>query len=172
MVQNINDIEIRQAVATDATGIAIVAAYTWLTAYKGLMPDSVLAGRVDTVPANAQRIKGLIENGKSNYAVAVCDGTVIGFVNWGKSRNEDFTGGEINAFYLLKGFNGKGIGRKLFDYAVAQLKKDGHKTMIVNCLVGNPSLEIYKHMGGKVVGMRQDDVFGYMIKENILEFEI
>ena len=169
MVQNI---DIRKAVATDATGIAIVRGYTWLTAYKSLMPDSVLADRIDTVPANAQRIKGLIENGKSNYAVAVYDDTIIGFVNWGKSRNEDFAGGEINAFYLLKGYNGKGIGRKLFEYAVAELKKDGYKTMIVNCLDGNPSLEIYKHMGGKVVGVREDDVFGHIIKEHILQFEI
>lgn len=172
MVQSISDIEIRQAVATDATGIAIVAAYTWLTAYKGLMPDSVLDVRIDAVPTNAQRIKRLIENGASNYAVAVYDGTVIGFVNWGKSRNQDFPGGEINAFYLLKGFNGKGIGRKLFDYAVAQLKKDGYKTMIVNCLDGNPSIEFYRHMGGKIVGQREDDVFGHTTKENILQFEI
>ena len=169
MAQNI---DIRKAQPTDAVGIAVVRAYTWLTAYKGLLPDSVLTDRIDAVPANAQRIKGLIENGASNYAVAVCDGTVIGFVNWGRSRNDDFPGGEINAFYMLKGWAGKGTGRKLFEYAVAQLKKDGYKTMIVNCLEGNPSVEIYKHLGGKVAGVREDDVFGYMTKENILQFEI
>ena len=169
MVQNI---DIRKAQPTDAVGIAVVRAYTWQTAYNGLMPDSVLAGRIDTAPDNALRIKGLIENGASNYAVAVCDGAVVGFVNWGKSRNDDFPGGEINAFYMLKGWAGKGNGRKLFEYAVAQLKADGYKTMIVNCLEGNPSVEIYKHLGGKIVGKRTDDVYGHTIVEYILQFEI
>ena len=172
MVQSINDIEIRQAVATDATGIAIVAAYTWLTAYKGLMPDSVLDSRVEALPANADRINGLIKNGRSDYVVAVYNGAVVGFASFGDCRNPDFTGGEINALYVLKGFAGKGIGRGLFEYATARLKEKGHKSMIINCLDGNPSLEFYKHMGGVVNGQRQDDVFGHTIKENILQFEI
>ena len=172
MAQSIKNVEIRQAVASDATGIAIVAAYTWLTAYKGLMPDSVLEGRVEALPANADRINGLIKNGKSNYAVAVHNGAVIGFASYGDSRNPDFQGGEINALYVLKGYAGSGTGRKLFEYAVAQLKEKGYRSMIINCLEGNPSIEFYKHMGGVVKGQREDDVFGHTLKENILQFEI
>ena len=37
---------IRKAIAADATGIAIVAAYTWATAYSGLLPDSLLKNRI------------------------------------------------------------------------------------------------------------------------------
>lgn len=166
------NIDIRKAQPADAVGIAVVRGYTWLTAYKGIMPDEVLAGRVDTIPDNALRIKGLLENGRSNYAVAVCEGTVIGFVNYGQSRNDAFPGGEINALYLLKGWAGKGTGRKLFEYAVAQLKADGHNSMIINCLEGNPTVEFYKHMGGEIVGQRTDKIFGRTITENILAFEI
>ncbi len=165
---------IRKAIAADATGIAIVAAYTWATAYSGLLPDSLLKNRIEALPQNAGRIKSLIEKGTFEYAVAVQDNAVIGFCGYGKSRNPKFAQhGEISALYILKGFAGKGIGREIFEFAASQLKAAGCEKMIINCLEGNPSLNFYIHMGGNVVGSREDEIFGgYKIKEHILEFDL
>ena len=169
-----SDITIRKAVAGDATGIAIVRAYTWATAYHGLMPDSVLAGRINDVSQNAVRMKNLIEKGSFNYAVAIHNNAVIGFAGYGKSRDNHYPDdGEISALYVLKGFAGMGTGRKIFEFASGQLKTVGHRNMIINCLCGNPSINFYKHMGGKIIGSREDEIFGgYKIKEDILRFEL
>lgn len=167
-------ITIRSASPNDATGIAIVQAYTWATAYHNLIPDSLLADRINNVPQNSGRYKSLIEKGDFSYAVAVYNNTVIGFVCYGKSRNEDYPkDGEISALYLLKGFAGKGTGRQMFEFATSQLKQNGYKNMIINCLDGNRSLNFYKHMGGIVVGQREDEILGgHIIAENILRFEL
>ena len=169
-----SDIIVRKATVADATGIAIVAAYTWATAYSGLLPRSLLKDRIDAVPQNAGRMKSLIETGFSDYAVAVQDNAVIGFCGYGKSRNPDYPQhGEITALYVLKGFAGKGIGRKIFEFAVKELNATGCEKMIINCLEGNPSLNFYIHMGGKICGSREDEIFGgYKTKDNILEFDI
>ncbi len=167
-------ITIRTAKPDDATGIAIIQAYTWATAYHDLLPDRLLADRIDGVPQNSCRLKKLIENGNFCYAVAVYNNTVIGFVSYGKSRNEQYPeDGEISALYLLKGFARKGIGRQIFEFATCQLKQDGYKNMIINCLVGNQSLNFYRHMGGIVIGQRKDEILGgHIITENILRFEL
>ena len=167
-------ITVRPAVVRDAAGIAIVRAYTWATAYHGLMPDSVLKSRIESVPSAAGRMKSLIESGAFSYAVAVADHTVIGFVSWGKSRDERYPDdGEIGALYVLKGYSGCGAGKALFTCAADDLKKNGYDTMIVNCLEGNPSIGFYRYMGGEVVGQRKDEIAGgHIITENVLRFAL
>ncbi|MBQ8604674.1 MAG: GNAT family N-acetyltransferase [Oscillospiraceae bacterium] len=167
-------ITVRPAAVEDAAGIAIVRAYTWATAYHGLMPDSVLEKRIESVPSAAGRMKSLIESGALSYAVAVADHTVIGFVSWGKSRDERYPDdGEIGALYVLKGYNGMGAGKALFDFAKEDLVQNGYDNMIINCLEGNPSTDFYRHMGGKIVAQRKDEIAGgHIITENVLRFEL
>ena len=43
------DILMRKAKQSDARGIVEVNTYTWLTTYKGLMPDEILDNRVKTI---------------------------------------------------------------------------------------------------------------------------
>ena len=169
-----NGITIRRAVPEDATGIAIVRAYTWTTAYQGLIPDEILKGRIDSVSSNAGRLKSLIESGDFGYAVALHNHAVIGFVSYGKSRNSDYPAdGEAGALYVLKGFAGHGTGGALLNHAKRELAQQGFRHMIVNCLLGNPSLEFYKRMGGVITGQRNDEIFGgHIITENILRFEL
>ena len=168
------DIIIRNATPQDATGISIVQAYTWGTAYKGLMPDSVLERRITGTKANSDRLESIIESGRFKYVVAEYKGAVVGFASYGKSRDENYPHrGEIGALYVLKGFAGCGTGRALFDYSVTKLKQQGYTSMIINCLTGNPSVEFYKHMGGIIAGQRTDRIFdGHTITEDILKFEL
>ena len=169
-----DDITIRKAVPEDATGIAIVRAYTWATAYRGIIPDEILQSRIDAVPSNAGRLKSLIESGNFSYAVALHNNAVIGFVSYGKSRDGNYPAdGETGALYVLKGFAGSGVGSALLDCAKRELAQQGFSHMIVNCLLGNPSLEFYKRMGGIITGQKTDEIFGsHTITENILRFEL
>lgn len=80
--------------------------------------------------------------------------------------------GEIDALYLLKGFQGTGLGRKLFETCADALWKEGFARLIVNCLEGNPSLGFYERMGGRAVGERSDTLRGHVICEKILRFEL
>ena len=49
----------------------------------------------------------------------------------------------------------------------------GYEKMRINCLKGNPSLDFYVHMGGKVIGEFDNILYGEeQIKENIILFDI
>lgn len=98
------------------------------------------------------------------------DNTVIGFCRYGKSDYGDY--GEIHALYVLKGFNKKGIGRKLFEAAKEEINKMGFKHFRINCLKGNPTLDFYIHMGGKITGEFENEIVGHTIKEDVLFFDI
>ena len=167
-----SEIKIRDAVPADAMGIAIVQAYTWMTAYRGLMPDAVLQSRVNRVPAQAEYLVSQIGDG--NYAVAECAGAIIGFAALSKSRDENYPkDGEIQALYLLQGFHGKKAGRRLFEYCAQKLRMKGCSHLIVNCLNGNPSMGFYLRMGGEIVGERMDTIRGgHIIREKVIRFNL
>ena len=164
---------VRKANVDDAVGIAIVQAYTWLTTYAGLLPDEVLQSRVESVPVRAQSYAEQIPKNDS-YIVAECGGTVVGFAAYSAARNEDYPDdGEVQAIYVLKGFQRQGVGRQIFERCLFELREKGYSHVILNCLDGNPSLGFYQKMGGVIVGERMDALGGgHMITEKILRFEI
>lgn len=163
-------IEIYKAKPEDALGIAIVNVYTWKTQYSGLIDEETIDLRIKNIEQREISVKNRIaEDGQ--YFVAKKDNTVIGFCRYCKS--EKYPGyGEISALYILEGFKGKGIGRSLFEAAKNELVNMGYKQMIVGCLKGNPSLEFYKHMGGKVIEQKEFIVSGVLTEEDILLYNI
>ncbi|MBO5477407.1 MAG: GNAT family N-acetyltransferase [Clostridia bacterium] len=165
-------VNIRKARVEDALQIAIVNVYTWKTQYSGLMPEDVIDNRVANVEQMAMKNKQRIID-DDNYIVAEVDGTIVGFTRYAKSTYKDYeNAGEIFALYLLKGFNGKGIGRKLFEAAKDELKRAGYNKMIIKCLKGNPTLDFYKYMGGKVIGEDKMIIDNAVLEEDVLMYNI
>lgn len=163
---------IRKAVPEDALGITIVNVYTWKTTYPGLIPDKVIDSRIAELIERAEKCRIDIEQ-NDNFFVAAIGHTIIGFCCYGISRNKIYnTSGEIYALYALKGCQRLGVGKELFSAGTNALKDRGYTSMIINCLYGNPSLEFYQHMGGKIVAQRQDTIKDKSITEDILYFEI
>ncbi len=164
--------KIRKAIPDDALGITIVNVYTWKITYTGLIPDELIDARINELKYLAKKRREDIER-NDNFVVASIGSTIIGFCSYGKSRNESFMdSGEINALYVLHGFQGDGVGKELFLAGTKELKHLGYSSVIINCLQGNPSIEFYKHMGGNVVSKRKEEIKGTVITEDILYIKI
>ncbi len=164
------DFGIRKAVPKDALSIAIVSVYTCKTAYSGLIPDEILDKRIKNLPQNAERMKDWIET-NDNFLVATVKDTIVAFCTYLPSRNEDYSGcGEIEALYCLEGYQGYGIGKVLFKKATEALSAMGFDAMILNCLRGNPALGFYEHMGGSIIGEREDISGNVTLVEDILYY--
>ncbi len=162
---------IRKAVAEDALSTAIVNVYTWKTAYTGLIPETIIDTRILELEQIAKQIRTYIEK-DDNVLIAVMDGTVVGFCSYVKSRNDRYpSAGEIQAFYILQGLQGQGIGKALFLATAQEICDKNYTSMIVNCLHKNKSLDFYLYMGGEVVGQREDELYGETIIEDIIYFK-
>lgn len=168
-----SEIIIRPAVPEDGLGIAQVQAYTWKTTYAGLMPDAVLDKRIAEIPQRAEKNRERILDGET-FFVLESEKKVVGMAVCKPSRNPDYPeDGEIQAIYILKEYQGRGLGRKLFSHCEEYLRKCGHSNMIVNCLDGNPTAHFYGKMGGAEVGKRCDLLGeGVMLHETIFRFAL
>ena len=147
--------EIRNMRPEDADGKGYVHWKTWQETYTGLMEEKYLANQtLDKCCAIAHRIP-------QNTLVAEVEGNIIGFSCYGR---EDSGAGEIIALYLLKEYQGLGLGRKLMDAAMDRL--NGCTPITLYVLKGNDhAIGFYEHYGFCFDGTSQEISVGMVYRK-------
>ncbi|MEM6429369.1 MAG: GNAT family N-acetyltransferase [Deinococcota bacterium] len=111
--------------------------------------------------------QGLARYTDTCICVAVNGGDeVIGFGNAGPERegNAIYTG-EIYALYVLKSYQGQGIGRSLVQACVQRLLEAGHTSLLIWVLADNPARVFYEALGGEFVGEKMISIGGKELLE-------
>ncbi|MHA1398455.1 MAG: GNAT family N-acetyltransferase [Candidatus Heimdallarchaeaceae archaeon] len=143
---------IRKATLDDGEGMAYVKVHSWKTTYRGFFPDEILDNL--SVETTTQRWSKVVletmDDEKNPVLVAENDkGKTVGFAAGVKheEKNSHYDC-EIRAIYVLKEFQGKGIGTKLVEKMVEFFITKNCKTMIIWVLKGNPYSRFYGKLGG------------------------
>lgn len=149
-------IVIRKAVENDCNEIAIVKYKVWQTTYRGIYYDE----KLDNYDFKAQEIKfkEILKNSNINFYVAVLDEKILGYMTEGKTCRPfaDYEQ-EIGLLYILKEYQGNGIGKAFFDIAYNSIKSRGYKKFYISCNKYNTnSQKFYEKMGGKIVFADED----------------
>ena len=147
------NITYQEATEEDAYGINYVIAHSWKETYTGLLPDEYLNKRIENIPNKTEQTKEFIRNYKGKYIVAKDGEKVIGILAYCPSENEEYKDyGYLNAIYLLKEYQGLGIGKELFQKAIQGLQEMGYDKMYLECMTGNQAIDFYKKYDGIIVG--------------------
>lgn len=154
--------EIRDATPADAHAIATVLVRSWRAAYRGLLPDDVLAGL--SVAEREQVWSDLLTTRPPHTAAAVAtiDGTVVGFASTGPplvpADRADPTLGDLYALYLDPDVWRRGIGTRLHDAALERLRANGFAHAGLWVLDTNDrALRFYRRLGWTDTGRVQLD---------------
>ena len=122
-------VELRDATPADAHGIATVLVQSWRAAYRGLLPDDVLAGL--SVDDREQFWSDALTAPPphSGAVVATIGAAVVGFAATGPplvpTDRADPTLGDLYALYLKPGLWRRGIGTQLHAAALDRLRSSG-----------------------------------------------
>lgn len=152
-------IKIRYAEIKDVEDMIDVNFKTWWTTYRGIINEDYLLEREkereDGIKRSKSNFGRLGVDGRKIYkCVAIDNEKVIGIATYGRCREEDKFGltncGEIYSIYILKEYQQRGIGKKLMNFAVSDLKKENYDKVVIWSLKDNPSVEFYKKMGGDI----------------------
>ena len=98
-------------------GKAFVHWYSWHEAYPGLVSQEYL-DRMTLEKAEKMAFSWL-----DSQLVAKEEGRVIGFIGYGSRGEENPDTGEIFALYVLSDYYGKGVGLRLMEAGLEQLKE-------------------------------------------------
>lgn len=122
---------IRAAEMRDAAAIAHVHVQSWITTYKGIVPQVYLAAldEVERVPLRQDWLKCDI-----SIFVAEVDGQIVGFSAGGAIREplQEYES-ELYTLYLLKQVQGLGIGKALFRAVTGTLLQRATKVCSCGC---------------------------------------
>ncbi len=97
-------------------GKAYVHWRAWHEAYPGLISPAFLDGWT------LEKCERIAFARTQQLIIAADEGRVIGFVGYGDRGREAPDTGEIFALYVLSAYYGKGVGRRLMEAGLAQLK--------------------------------------------------
>ena len=162
--------EIRYVDKNDDLGlISNIYEQSWRITYKGMLPARYLK----KLPEG--NWKERINRFGSRSMVLVSGDGYIGTVSFGASSIEKYSGwGEVYTLYLLPQYTGKGLGKRLMDRALAEVKESGYSRVMLFALDKNISARrFYENYGFKVNGDMMKKRFGHkMVTEIMYEIEI
>ena len=160
----------RKATIEDAYQIEYVGAHSWNESYQNFMPKDYLKNRINTLANKVERAKELLSK-TDTYYVAEVDGNIIGIVYVKESLNKDFKEhGYLDSLYVLKEFQGYGIGKQLFKIAIEEIIKLGYNNMYLECIKENNTINFYKKYRGKIVDIVDFPIRNFTVEASIIEF--
>lgn len=157
---------LRAASPPDAEAIARVHVASWRTTYSGIVAAETLAGL--SVASRAEMWeRTLARSDEAEFVLAVesQEEGVVGFASAGKERSgHPEYRGELFTIYLLAEHQRGGLGRQLFQAAVAGLLERDLSSMVMWMLKANPNRSFAERLGGQNIASKTYDVGGQVLE--------
>ncbi|MGZ3276035.1 MAG: N-acetyltransferase family protein [Caulobacteraceae bacterium] len=158
-------IVVRAASWDDIEGMSRVSIDTWRLTYSAILPRAYLE-RMRLLRSEHQRSRMMHAQGVHHFvAIEPSAGEVVGFVSCGPTRNGGAASSEIYELYVQNGYQGRGLGRRLFRAAMDRLARDGHERLVVWVLNENPNFNFYPRVGGWLHAKKTIRVGGRAVDE-------
>ena len=155
-------VEVRDATQADANAIAYVVVQSWRAAYRGLLPDDVLAGLSISDREQFWSDALTTRPPHTRVVVATIADAVVGFAATGPplvaADRADPTLGDLYALYLVPDVWRRGIGTQLHAAALDRLRSCGFTRAGLWVLDTNErALRFYSRHGWTDTGRSQLD---------------
>lgn len=154
-------IDIRPAGPDDVMMIASVIVETWRSTFRGLISDAFLDAMSIEEQALRHARRMRVADVFHLVAVDMSSNRVIGFANYGKARSmPPRFDRELYALYILKEFQGTGIGSALVRSVAAHCREMRAASLFAWVLSSNPNRAFYERLGAVAVGQGQVSLGG------------
>jgi len=148
---------LRVATAADVEAVARIHVESWAVAYRGVMPDDVIA-RTDMAYRTRMWTERIADR---DWPVFVIDagGEILAFCQMVPSPDpgdDPKTVGHITSIHVLPHLRGRGYGRALLDRAFAEFRRRGFGEVTLWVLEGNTDAQrFYEKLGFRNDGGRK-----------------
>ncbi|MCC6791886.1 MAG: GNAT family N-acetyltransferase [Thermomicrobiales bacterium] len=160
------DYTVRSATAADAPGIARVQVDGWKVSYPGIVPDEYLAALSYKTEYESRRARlEAPEPGERTFVATDPFGWIVGFVDVGPARDLMSYEGELYAIYVMKKYQGLGIGAWLLETAVRAQLAAGRRSMLLWVLADAPARGFYEAYGAERCGQKPRQIGGKTLEE-------
>jgi ribosomal protein S18 acetylase RimI-like enzyme len=112
-------------------------------------------------------------NPKCAYGFAYRNDELVGFTALGPCRHEGLEShGEVYSLYVHPTYQHRGIGGALLRWGIERIRDKSNGKVYVAVVAGNSARHFYLRAGAKHVVSHERDVFGDMLRTDVLCYEI
>ena len=159
-------VTVRTASSADAERIGAIKVICWRDTYVDIMPSDFLADLADNQHhRDFIRRVGARADGNGGVMLAEEGGIAIGYVIYGPGEPTAECDAELNALYVIPECQRRGVGKTLFNAAIADLLSLHFGSMMLWALEDNPNRGFYQHLGGHKTRSRGLDIGGNPMSE-------
>lgn len=144
---------------------------SWRTTYEGIIPDEYL-GNLTYEKRTALWDQNLAREDQYVIVSETNEGKIVGFECCGKRETNTIpNSSDLTAIYLLKEYQGKGIGKGLLKSLFLHFKHLGCQKIFVEVLADNKTRNFYEYYGAKLLKTVQIKIGGKVLDELIYEWD-
>lgn len=154
--------EIRVAGLADAGVVGKVHSEAWKSAYRGVFPDSFI--NLDTAAKRTEEFLDSIKDDKYIYYLLQESDQTAGIVKTGVENNAL----EIESFYILNEYRGKGFGSQFIDFIKNSLKPECIRLWVLED--NTRARHFYENNGFVMTGESRMINRGTELKQMMLQF--
>lgn len=148
IIISVNKVNIRTALATDASLISDLANKIWWQAYESILSEEqilfMLKDMYDPAVLSSQISNGVL------FDIVEYANKAYGFIStMPKEKHSGIY--RIEKIYILKEAQGLGIGKKLINHVEEIAREKGFTTLELNVNRNNPAIGFYEKEGFKIV---------------------
>ena len=158
---------VRRARAGDEEGIARVHVDSWREAYAGIVPADFLASL--SYASRRSMWERVLGPDAAHQVAFVAETSGEGIVGFASGFAAPDAGspciGQLMTLYVLRAWQGHGLGRALFAAVVDGLGELGAEGLTLEVLADNPSRGFYERMGGRAGRIQTIPIGGADIEE-------
>ena len=169
------DIVIRNIQHEDIPDVVEIRINGWKSAYRNIISNDYLNSLdIKYEDMIAKMEKDYMDHG---FVVAESDGEIVGYCRFiydnSNSPAINDADCELTCLYIKPELKRCGIGTKLFEHVLNELKIAGKKKMVLWCFSYiEPSKKFYTKMGGKIIAERYKQIDGTKYKESCFMYDL
>ncbi len=141
--------EIKKVGKDSLQRIAELAKSIWPSAYKEVISKEQIDYMLELMYSK-KALNHQLENLQHQFIIAYKDGTPIGFAAYSPKIPEEKSLYRLHKLYISISLHGKGIGKKLIQYIIDDIKPNGATHLELNVNRNNKAIGFYSKLGFEI----------------------
>lgn len=164
--------EYRKSYPTDARFLVQLRNEVWKNTYYDVLPNGILQYMKENMEEMVNHLRDqIMENNR--IIVALEENKIIGYIFYAKSQIDSYdNAAEIREIIVLPQYQGKGIGKALYQLAKNELMKLGYHNLVISYPSIGKNKGFFQKLGGTLKEKFSHQILGYPVSCDLFYFQL
>ena len=156
-------------VKTGSEGIRLIQGLSqliWPETYRQILTEEQISYMLEMMYSD-KSLAEQINLKHHQFIIAYDDDKPVAFSSYGPKPDTDDVF-RLHKLYILPGLQGKGIGKKMIDFIINEIKNAGIQLLELNVNKQNPAIGFYRKLGFRIIREENIEIGGHFFVDDYI----